>query len=66
MAHIAIGIAKIRANRNDSESLKAIYLAVQALGQFLLAGRLADENVILFEIFKILQWTNFAAFGFFE
>ena len=26
-------------------------------------GRLADENVILFEI---LQWINFSAFGLFE
>ena len=30
--------------------MKAIYLAVYALGQFLLAGMLADENVISFEI----------------
>ena len=29
-------------------------------------SRLADENVISFEIFKIFWWAKFAAFGLFE
>ena len=29
-------------------------------------SRLADENVILFEIFKILWWAKFVAFDLFE
>ena len=49
-----------------SERLKAIHPVVKALARLFPVDRLANENLLVFEIFKICYRAKLAAFGYFE